>query len=88
MRLHSLSPHLYNMHKKHTEENIRRWRNGVKKGKMKCYDFSEIFVIFRMPSSGMWRSVNLVRTDVLEESIASIITVKRIDDLGITFSSN
>jgi hypothetical protein len=35
-----------------------------------------------MPSSGMWRPVALVRTDVSEKCIASIIRVKRIGDLG------
>jgi hypothetical protein len=34
-----------------------------------------------MPSTGMWRSVALVRTDVSEERIASIIEVTRICEL-------
>jgi hypothetical protein len=37
-----------------------------------------------MPSSGMIRRVALVRTDVSEGRIASIIRVTRIGDLGIT----
>jgi hypothetical protein len=35
-----------------------------------------------MPSSGILRHVALLRTDNLEESIASIIRVKRIDELA------
>jgi hypothetical protein len=38
---------------------------------------------WRIPSSGMWRHVALVRTDVLEEGIVSIIRVKRISKEGI-----
>jgi hypothetical protein len=34
-----------------------------------------------MPSSGMLRRVTLVRTDVSEERIASVIRVARIDEL-------
>jgi hypothetical protein len=36
-----------------------------------------------MPSSGMLRLVALVRTDVLEERIVSIIRMTRIGELGI-----
>jgi hypothetical protein len=39
-----------------------------------------------MVSSGMLRRVAFVRTDVLEEPIASIIRVTRIDELGTTFA--
>jgi hypothetical protein len=39
-----------------------------------------------MPSSAMFRSVGLVRTDVSEETIATIIRVKRIGELGITLA--
>jgi hypothetical protein len=35
-----------------------------------------------MPSSGMLRSVALVRTNILEERIASIIRVTKIGELG------
>jgi hypothetical protein len=35
-----------------------------------------------MPSSGMLRRVALIRTDISEECIASIITVTRIGSLG------
>jgi hypothetical protein len=35
-----------------------------------------------MPSSGMLHRVTLVRTDVSEEHIASIIRVKRIEEVG------
>jgi hypothetical protein len=38
--------------------------------------------LWRMPSSGMWSRVALVRTDVLEERIASIIRLTRICELG------
>jgi hypothetical protein len=37
-----------------------------------------------MASSGMLRRVALVRTDVLEERIASFIRVTRIGELGTT----
>jgi hypothetical protein len=40
----------------------------------------------RMPSSGMFRRVFLVRTDVSEERIASIIRVTRIAELGTTLA--
>jgi hypothetical protein len=39
-----------------------------------------------MPSSGMLRRVALVRTDVSEERMASIITVTRIGELGTTLA--
>jgi hypothetical protein len=39
-----------------------------------------------MPSSGMLRLVALVRTDVSEERIASIIRVTRIGELGTTLA--
>jgi hypothetical protein len=39
-----------------------------------------------MPSSGMLRRVALIRADVSEERIASIIRVKRIGELGITLA--
>jgi hypothetical protein len=35
-----------------------------------------------MPSSGLWRRVSLVRTNVSEKRIASIIRVTRIGELG------
>jgi hypothetical protein len=35
-----------------------------------------------MPSSGIVRRIALVRTDILEERIASIIKVTRIGELG------
>jgi hypothetical protein len=42
-----------------------------------------------MPSSGMLRRVALVRTDVSEERIASIIKVTRIGELGtLSMTSN
>jgi hypothetical protein len=36
------------------------------------------FEVLMVVSSGMWCSVGLVRTDVLENRVASIFTVKRI----------
>jgi hypothetical protein len=41
-----------------------------------------------MPSSGMLRSVALVRTDVSEERIASIIWAERKSELGTFFSGS
>jgi hypothetical protein len=41
-----------------------------------------------MPSSGMLRRIGLVRTDVLEEFIASIIRVERVIELGTTLILN
>jgi LEA14-like dessication related protein len=35
-----------------------------------------------MPSSGMWRNVNLVSIHVSEESVASIFRVERNSELG------
>jgi hypothetical protein len=40
-----------------------------------------------MPYSGMGRSVALVRTDVSEESVASIFRVERIGDLEEVYFS-
>jgi hypothetical protein len=40
----------------------------------------------RMPSSGILRCVDVVRTDVSEERSASLIRVARIDELGITLA--
>jgi hypothetical protein len=39
-----------------------------------------------MPSSGMLRHVDLVRTDVSEECIATIIKVTRIGKVGTTLA--
>jgi hypothetical protein len=39
-----------------------------------------------MPSPAILRRVALVKTDVLEESIASIIRVTRIGELGTTLT--
>jgi hypothetical protein len=41
---------------------------------------------WRIPSSGIWRYVTLVRTDVSEELSTSIIRVTRIGELGTTFA--
>jgi hypothetical protein len=46
-----------------------------------------IIISWRVPSSAMWRRVDLVRTDVSEERVASIIKVKRISELG-TLAAN
>jgi hypothetical protein len=39
-------------------------------------------VIWRTPSSGMWSRVAIVRADVSEENIASIIRIERMSELG------
>jgi hypothetical protein len=39
-----------------------------------------------MTSSGMFRSVTLVRIDVSEECVTSIIAVKKISELGTTLA--
>jgi hypothetical protein len=39
-----------------------------------------------MPSSGKWRHMALVRSDVSEERVTSIIRVKRIGELGTTLA--
>jgi hypothetical protein len=39
-----------------------------------------------MQSSGMWRRVVLVRTDVSEERIAYIIRATRVGDIGTTLA--
>jgi hypothetical protein len=39
-----------------------------------------------MPFSGTWRRVDLVRKYVSEESVASIIRVKGISELGTTLA--
>jgi hypothetical protein len=43
-----------------------------------------------MPSSGMSRCVALVRTDILEERVASVMRVARIGELGtkVALTSN
>jgi hypothetical protein len=41
-----------------------------------------ICLIWRMPSSEIWRCVAPVKTEVSEECIASIVRVKRISELG------
>jgi hypothetical protein len=43
-------------------------------------------LLFRMPSSGMLRHLALVRTDVSEEYIVSIIRMTRISELGTTLA--
>jgi hypothetical protein len=44
--------------------------------------------LWRIPSAAMWHRVALVRNDVLEEGIASNISVKRICELGTTLEVN
>jgi hypothetical protein len=46
------------------------------------------YEICRLPSSGMLRRVALVRADVSDESISSIIKVTRIGELGTTLAEN
>jgi hypothetical protein len=48
------------------------------------FSFCDIFLVRRMSSSVMWHRMVLVRTDVSEEHIASIIRVTRIGQLGTT----
>jgi hypothetical protein len=43
-------------------------------------------LLCRMPSFGMLHCVTLVRTDVLEKRIASIIRVRRLGQLGTTLA--
>jgi hypothetical protein len=38
----------------------------------------------RMPSSGMWLRVGVVRTDVWDERVASVFRLKCISELGTT----
>jgi hypothetical protein len=59
-----------------------KWKCLNQTGKIK-YDlrFSRQW-LWRMPSSGMWRHVTLVRTDVSEECLTSIIRMTIICDLG------
>jgi hypothetical protein len=45
-------------------------------------------LIWEMPSSGMLRHVALLRTDVSEKRIASIICLARIGELGTTLAVN
>jgi hypothetical protein len=40
----------------------------------------------KIPSSGMWLRVTVVRTEVSEERITSIIKVERIDEPGTTLA--
>jgi hypothetical protein len=40
--------------------------------------------IWRMPSSGLWRRVDLVGTEVSEACVASIFRLERIGEIGIT----
>jgi hypothetical protein len=47
------------------------------------YFLHNLITVWRIPSSWMWCRVTLVRTDVSEERIASIIRVKRISELGM-----
>jgi hypothetical protein len=46
------------------------------------YDFLNELVEWRMVSSGMFRRVDLVRTDVAEELSAYIFRVTRIGEVG------
>jgi hypothetical protein len=39
-----------------------------------------------MAFSGIWRRVDVLRTDVSEEHIASIVRVEKISDLGTTLA--
>jgi hypothetical protein len=41
-----------------------------------------------MPSSGKWRRVDLVKTDISEERVVSIIRVEKISELGTTLAVN
>jgi hypothetical protein len=48
---------------------------------------NDIILYWRMQFSGIWRRAALLRTDVSEEGIASIITVKRNSNLGTTLAA-
>jgi hypothetical protein len=49
--------------------------------------FSQIRPLLRIPSCEMWPHVGLVRTNVLEEHVASILRVERIRELGTVVTS-
>jgi hypothetical protein len=60
----------------HRCDNLK-WNNFVIVKTIKIYFWQKYFLIWRMPSSGMWRHVDLVWTDVSEERIASIFKVEK-----------
>jgi hypothetical protein len=41
-----------------------------------------------VPSSGMWRRLGVVRTDVSEERVVTIFRVERISELRTTLAVN
>jgi hypothetical protein len=47
---------------------------------------AESKILWRMPSPGIWRRVVLIRTDVSEELIASMIRVEIVSELGTTLA--
>jgi hypothetical protein len=53
---------------------------------LRVAELPAVLLHWRMPYFGMWRRVTLVRTNVLQESIASNIKVKRISELGATLA--
>jgi hypothetical protein len=62
-------------YKSHTAYHPRRRHSSL-------YQMLNMNFSWRMPSSGMWRRVDLLRADVTEEHIASIIRETRIGELG------
>jgi hypothetical protein len=66
------------------------WSSAKMAGLENCTSSQKLSGSWRMPSSGVWHRVALVRTDVSEERIASIMRVTRISQpaSALTLTSN